>query len=32
MDDGVILEEGIPAEVIANPKHTRTQAFLAEVL
>ena len=32
MDDGVILEEGLPPEVINNPKHTRTQAFLAEVL
>ncbi len=32
MDEGVILEEGLPPEVINNPKHTRTQAFLAEVL
>ncbi len=32
LDEGVIVEEGIPAEVIAHPRHTRTQAFLAEVL
>ncbi len=32
MDDGVIVEEGVPAEVLANPQHERTQAFLAKVL
>ena len=32
MDSGVIVEEGLPAEVIADPQHKRTQAFLAEVL
>jgi polar amino acid transport system ATP-binding protein len=32
MDDGVVLEQGPPAEVLANPSHPRTQAFLAKVL
>ena len=32
LDGGIIVEEGIPAEVIAHPQHSRTQAFLAEVL
>ena len=32
MDGGVIVEEGEPREVLANPKHTRTQAFLSKVL
>ncbi|MPV36089.1 amino acid ABC transporter ATP-binding protein [Georgenia subflava] len=32
MDDGVIVEEGDPAEVLANPRHQRTQAFLSKVL
>ena len=32
MDDGVIVEQGDPAEVLANPQHTRTQAFLSKVL
>jgi polar amino acid transport system ATP-binding protein len=32
MDDGVIVEEGDPAEVLANPKHERTQGFLSKVL
>jgi len=32
LDEGVIVEEGIPAEVIAHPQHARTQTFLAEVL
>ncbi|MGG7509928.1 amino acid ABC transporter ATP-binding protein [Plantibacter sp. YIM 135249] len=32
MDDGVIVEEGSPAEVLSNPKHTRTQDFLSKVL
>ena len=26
MDDGVIVEEGDPAEVLANPQHERTQS------
>jgi polar amino acid transport system ATP-binding protein len=32
MDDGVILEVGRPREVLANPKHPRTQSFLSKVL
>jgi polar amino acid transport system ATP-binding protein len=32
MDDGVVVESGPPREVIANPRHERTQAFLAKVL
>jgi polar amino acid transport system ATP-binding protein len=32
MDDGVVVEEGDPREVLANPQHARTQAFLSKVL
>jgi polar amino acid transport system ATP-binding protein len=32
MDGGVIVEEGIPTEVLANPQHERTQLFLSKVL
>ena len=32
MDDGVIMEEGDPREVLANPRHERTQSFLSKVL
>ena len=32
MDGGVIVEEGDPAEVLANPRHERTQSFLSKVL
>jgi polar amino acid transport system ATP-binding protein len=32
MDGGVIVEEGDPGEVLANPQHDRTQAFLSKVL
>ncbi len=32
MDDGVIVEEGDPREVLANPQHERTQQFLSKVL
>ena len=32
MDGGVIVEEGDPAEVLANPRHERTQGFLSKVL
>ncbi|CAA9395070.1 amino acid ABC transporter ATP-binding protein [uncultured Nocardioides sp.] len=32
MDGGVIVEEGDPAEVLANPQHRRTQSFLSKVL
>ncbi len=32
MDQGVVLEEGVPAEVFENPQHERTQSFLSKVL
>jgi polar amino acid transport system ATP-binding protein len=32
MDDGLVVEQGPPAEVLAAPKHPRTQAFLSKVL
>ncbi|HET7532795.1 MAG TPA: amino acid ABC transporter ATP-binding protein [Nocardioidaceae bacterium] len=32
MDGGVIVEEGDPTEVLANPQHKRTQDFLSKVL
>jgi len=32
MDGGVIVEEGDPREVLADPRHERTQAFLSKVL
>jgi len=32
MDDGVVVEEGPPEEVLSNPKHERTRTFLTRVL
>ena len=32
MDGGVVVESGRPREVLANPKHERTKAFLSKVL
>ena len=32
MDDGMIVEAGKPAEVLDNPHHERTRAFLSKVL
>jgi polar amino acid transport system ATP-binding protein len=32
MDQGVVVEEGAPKEVLANPQHDRTKAFLSKVL
>jgi len=32
MDEGVVVESGLPREVIANPQHERTQLFLKKVL
>jgi polar amino acid transport system ATP-binding protein len=32
MDEGRIVEAGAPREVLANPRHERTQAFLSKVL
>jgi polar amino acid transport system ATP-binding protein len=32
MDDGVVVEQGAPREVFANPQHARTKAFLSKIL
>ncbi len=32
MDGGVIVEEGRPADVLADPQHERTRSFLSKVL
>ena len=32
MDDGVIVEQGKPRDVISDPQHERTRSFLAKVL
>jgi polar amino acid transport system ATP-binding protein len=32
MDGGVVVEAGNPREVLSNPRHARTQAFLSKVL
>jgi polar amino acid transport system ATP-binding protein len=32
MDDGVVVESGQPRDVLNNPQHPRTQAFLSKVL
>ena len=32
LDDGVIAEEGSPAEIFENPQCERLQSFLAKVL
>ncbi|MFC9440740.1 amino acid ABC transporter ATP-binding protein [Nocardia sp. NPDC057030] len=32
MDGGVIVEAGVPRDLLANPKHERTQAFLSRLL
>ncbi|HSU03002.1 MAG TPA: amino acid ABC transporter ATP-binding protein [Nocardioides sp.] len=32
MDDGVIVEEGDPRRVLADPQHERTKSFLSKVL
>ena len=32
MDEGIVMEAGPPREVLANPRHPRTQAFLSKVL
>ena len=32
MDGGVIVESGPPREVLSNPRHDRTKAFLAKVM
>ncbi len=32
MDDGYIIEEGIPSKLFTEPKHQRTKSFLSKVL
>ena len=32
MDAGVVVEQGAPRDVLGNPQHRRTQAFLSKVL
>jgi polar amino acid transport system ATP-binding protein len=32
MDDGVVVESGHPRDVLTNPQHDRTKAFLSKVL
>jgi polar amino acid transport system ATP-binding protein len=32
MDAGVVVESGNPRELLANPRHERTKAFLSKVL
>jgi len=32
MDGGVVVESGNPREVLSNPQHERTKAFLSKVL
>ncbi|MGW8380132.1 amino acid ABC transporter ATP-binding protein [Streptomyces sp. ODS28] len=32
MDDGSVVESGVPREVLAAPRHERTRAFLSKVL
>ena len=32
MDEGMVVEEGPPEEVLSNPKHERTRSFLSRVL
>ncbi len=32
MDEGVVVESGVPGDVLVNPKHQRTRTFLSKVL
>jgi len=32
MDQGVVVEKGVPTEVFANPQHDRTKTFLSKIL
>jgi ABC-type polar amino acid transport system ATPase subunit len=32
MDEGVILEEGLPEEVLVSPSHDRTRTFMSKIL
>ena len=32
MDEGVIVEQGAPQELFANPRHERTRRFLSRIV
>ena len=32
MDEGLIIEEGLPSQIFDNPQNARTQSFLSKVL
>ena len=32
LDDGLILEQGLPHEILTNPKQPRTQQFLERII
>jgi polar amino acid transport system ATP-binding protein len=32
MDEGAVVESGSPDQVLVNPEHERTRAFLSKVL
>jgi polar amino acid transport system ATP-binding protein len=32
MDEGLVVEEGAPAQVLAAPQHERTRAFMSKIL
>jgi polar amino acid transport system ATP-binding protein len=32
MDEGVIVEEGTPTELLQSPQHDRTKSFLSRIL
>jgi polar amino acid transport system ATP-binding protein len=32
MDEGIIMEKGVPRDMVANPQHERTRQFLSKVL
>jgi len=32
MDDGVVVEEGVPDQMFSAPKQDRTKAFLSKIL
>ena len=32
MDDGVVVEEGRPADLLDSPREARTQAFMSKIL
>ena len=32
IEEGIVLEQGTPAELFGNPQHERTKSFLSKVL